>query len=144
MTDEPTSTIEKLHILLRQVATYGAQAERLLEKTPEFVNLTHPAADHAGLSDMERASLSEAVVRRGLDAIGGTARQALTTSLGLRPGLLRTTHTHRRSIAAEYVGVKLDTYRRPAWEGALLLNLAFEIHYILTPSDSPESIDKPQ
>ena len=138
MTGTPRLDIEALHHHLRYALRHGARASRLLRYTPAIIELLCPAADHPDADQYERALRAETDIRRGIDAIGGHAGRAIATVLCLPPGTLGRTLEDRRRIAAGYLDIEADTFRRHPHEKTLLFDLAIEIYRHHTTRNTPQ------
>ena len=128
MTGTPRLDIEDLHHHLRDALRHGARASRLLRYTPAIIELLCPAADHPDLNEYDRAIAAESLIRHAIDAIGGNPGHAIATVLCLPPGTLGRTLEDRRRIAAGYLDIEADTFRRYPHEKTLLFDLAIEIY----------------
>jgi hypothetical protein len=125
--------VEQLHRCLKNSVRHGARAARLVEHVPEIIELLYPAATYPGVSQHNRAQKVEADIRRAVDEdIGGLAGEAVATVLCLPPGTVGRKLGDRRRIAAGYLGIDPETFRRDPHEGALLKDLAVEIHHRAT------------
>jgi hypothetical protein len=123
-------TVETLHRYLRHSVRRGARASRLLQHVPEIVDLLYPPADYPHLSNFERALSVETDIRHVIDHdIGGPHGEAIATVLCLRSGTVGRTLDDRRRIAATFLNIDAQTFRRARHEGALLFDLAFQIHH---------------
>lgn len=124
-------TVHALHRYLQDSAKRGgAYASRLLQQVPEIVDLLYPTADYPHLSDFERAFNVENDIRHVIDHdIGGPSGEAIATVLCLRLGTVGRTLGDRRRIAATFLNIDAQTFRRARHEGALLFDLAFQIHH---------------
>lgn len=120
--------IEALHQHLRDALRHGARASRLLRYTPAIIELLYPAADHPYLNEYDRAIAVETLIRQAVDTIGGNPGEAIAAVLCLPPGTLGRKLEDRRRIAAGYLDIEADTFRRDWHEGALLFDLTIEIY----------------
>jgi hypothetical protein len=122
--------VDTLHQYLRHSVRRGARASRLLRHVPEIVDLLYPTADYPHLSDFERAFNVENDIRHVIDHdIGGPPGEAIATVLCLRSGTVGRTLDDRRRIAANFLKIDAQTFRRARHGGALLYDLAAQIHY---------------
>jgi hypothetical protein len=120
--------IEQLYRHLQQALRYGARASRLLRHVPDIIDFLYPAESYPQLSVEDRAIKVEDLIQDATHAIGGDPGEALAAVLCLLPGTLGRTLDHRRRIAADYLNIEADTFRRPWNEKALLFDLTIEIY----------------
>ena len=128
---------EALHHHLKRVRRRGARASRILQYTPELVELLYPATLCPDLDAEERSMAVEHLIRRAVDVIGGDEGHALAITLGLLPGLMGMRLNDRRKRAAEYMGITADTWRRGPNEGVLFYDLAVEINRLYEANPHP-------
>jgi hypothetical protein len=128
MADTQPLDVGQLYQHLRDTLRHGARASRLLRHTPEVIELLYPAAVYPHLSIHDRALKTETLIRDATHTIGGNPGEAIATILCLPPGTTGRTLEHRRRIAAHYLDVEADTFRRDWHEGALLYDLTIEIY----------------
>jgi hypothetical protein len=132
--------IRQLYRYLRMALRHGGvRASRLLRYTPDIIEFLCPAASDPQLSVHDRAIKIETLMRDAIHAIGGNAGDALATILCLPPGTLGLTLEHRRRIAADYLNIEADTFRRDWHEKALLFDLTIEIYRRLNATETPQS-----
>jgi hypothetical protein len=93
-----------------------------------MIELLYPAADYPQLSIYDRAIKAQDLIQDATHAIGGNPGQALAAVLGLPSGTSGLTLGHRRRIAADYLNIEADTFRRDWNEKALLFDLTIEIY----------------
>ena len=125
----PGFPVQKLYKYLRSAVRYGARAARLVQHVPGIIELLYPADRYPDVSEHSRALKVEADIRRAVvEDIGGAPGRALATILCLPPGTLGRKLLDRRRIAGSYLGIDAETFRHAPHEGALLLDLAVEIH----------------
>lgn len=132
-------TVEELHHHLRGALRHGARASRLLRHTPQVVELLYPTQEHSGLNASDRAIKTEALIRRAVDAVGGQSGHAIAIILCLAVGTLDHKLAHRRSLAAQHLGIQAETFRCPWREGALLHDLAVEIYRLHTTNQAKDA-----
>lgn len=117
--------ILQLHRYLEIAIWHGARGPRLVAHVPELVELLYPTERFPDTSDQDRALCVQHDIRHVLDTdIGGPAADALAALLGLRVGTTGRKIGDRRRIAGEQLNVDAETFRRPHYETALLLDLA--------------------
>jgi hypothetical protein len=132
--------IRQLYRYLRMALRRGgARASRMLRYTPDMIEFLYPAEIDPQLSVHDRAIKVEGLIRDAIHAIGGTSGEALATILCLPPGTLGLTLEHRRRIAAGYLDIEADTFRRDWHEKALLFDLTIEIYRHLTTGKTPQA-----
>jgi hypothetical protein len=128
MTGMRCLTVEALHQYLRSALRHGARASRLLRHSPELIDLLYPADVYSQLNASDRAIKTETLIRQAVDAIGGQSGHAIAIILCLASGTLDHKLQHRRSLAAQHLGIQAETFRCPWREGALLHDLAVEVY----------------
>lgn len=132
--------IEELHQHLRDALRHGARASRLLRYTPGVIELLYPASDYPHLNSCDRAIDTETLIRHAIDAIGGQSAHAIAIVLCLASGTLDHTLQHRRSLAAQHLGIQAETFRCPWREGALLYDLAVEMYRLHTTDQTSAAV----
>ena len=128
MTTPPA--LDQLRAGLRAAVRHGAAAARLAARSPALVDLVAPGPEPVE----QRALAAEHLISHAVQALDPPTDQAMRIMLGLDPATRRASVDHRRHHAAQAVGVQPDTFRRPNWEGALLLELTFEVYRRTNPA----------
>lgn len=144
MTKTRRLDMEALHRDLRCSLRYGGvRASRLLHYTPDLIELLYPMADYPQLNAYDRAIQTEVLIRQAVDSIGGNAGHALAVILCLPSGTLSRKLDERRSIAANYLGIQPETFRRHRHEQRLLYDLAVEIYRLHSTNTEATNDSKP-
>ncbi|MEX5711385.1 hypothetical protein AB1484_24620 [Parafrankia sp. FMc6] len=117
--------IETVETLLRKARRRGARGPELAQHVPDLVDLLVPPD---GTSPKDRAAHAEQIIRKAIDtALDDPAKTAMKILFGLAAGTRRTSVDHRRGHAASLMRITPGAFRRPNQEGALILEIAFEI-----------------
>ncbi|SQD98568.1 conserved hypothetical protein [Parafrankia sp. Ea1.12] len=117
--------IDTVETLLRKARRRGARGAELAQHLPALVDLLVPPD---GTSPKDRAAHSEQIIRKAIDtALDDPAKTAMQVLFGLAAGTRRTSVDHRREHAAGHMGITPGAFRRPHQEGAMILDIAFEI-----------------
>src|SRR5918997_4482053 len=138
MSSQRLLNTEALLKQLKRVRRRGARASRILQYTPELVEMLYPATMYPDLDAEARSMVVEHLIRQAVDVIGGDEGHALAITLGLLPGLMGMRLNDRRKRAAEYMGVTANTWRRGPNEGVLFYDLAVEINRLYGTDPNPK------
>jgi len=127
MTSQRRIDPEELQKALKRARRRGVRAARLLETTPDLIDMLYPAEQHPELDDSDRAHATENLVRAAIDSIGGDVGHALAITLCLRPGTTGLTLEQRRQRAAQHLGIHPGTWTNGWREPRLVRDLVNEI-----------------
>ncbi|WP_239334336.1 MULTISPECIES: hypothetical protein [unclassified Frankia] len=124
-----TANVQQIRNQLVRILRRGGRPAELVTYTPEFVDLVWPV--EAGMPRQgihDRAILAHRLLTAAVATLDQPHSEATGIMLCLWPGTLALTLDQRRERAARLFGVQPGTFRRPAHEGHLLLNLSLEIY----------------
>ncbi len=124
-----TTNVQQIQNHLGRTLRRGGRPAELITYAPEFVDLVWPAETGMPRQTIhDRAIHAHRLLTAAVAALEQPHSEAMGIMLCLWPGTLGLSLDQRRERAARLFGVQPDTFRRPAHEGHLVLNLALEIY----------------
>jgi hypothetical protein len=127
VTSDPIPTPEELLEDLRRFVRVGVRPSNLPD-IPKLLGLAMVGVAALGTRPVDRALALVEVLRGAVGELGeGPSAESLELLLGLTPRSRGLLLKDRRDLAAEALGVDVETWRRH-WERPLLLELATELY----------------
>jgi hypothetical protein len=127
VTSEPIPTPEELLEDLRKFIRVGVRPSTLPD-IPKLLSLAMVGVAALGTRPVDRALALVEVLREAVGELGeGPSGESLELLLGLTPRSRGLLLKDRRDLAAEALGIDVETWRRH-WERPLLLELATELY----------------
>lgn len=114
---------------LNKTLKHGARAATLSQDAPDLVDALVSKGKYSHLTNLERATRAEEILRAAVTALGGEASDAVEVLLMLALGTLGTTIEVRQERAGNlYGGLSARGFRTDNNQGMLLRTLAVEVY----------------
>lgn len=127
MANQPNLNINDVYRALQPAEFYGATAGQLLLYARELIDLLSPQHLYPGMNLLQRAYVTERLLRRATPAFGGISTEALEILLGLAQGMIGRPHPYRQLKAADLFERHPRTFGQGRYRHDLLYALAAEL-----------------
>jgi len=120
---------EWIYEQLNKTLKHGARAAALSQGAPDLVDALVSKGKYSHLTNLERATRAEVILRAAIAALGGVASDAVEVLLMLAPGTLGITILIRQERAGRiYGGLSARGFRTENNQGMLLRTLSVEVY----------------